>query len=101
MDKSFPSVDAAVADIPDGASIAIGGFFTDGSPVPLIEALCTRRAKKTHSHLPNMGPGNEVVNDLVIRTGEESKTVITLLPLGKPRHAVAGRAGGAGGKMEM
>jgi acyl CoA:acetate/3-ketoacid CoA transferase alpha subunit len=27
MDKVFASVDEAVKDIPDGASIAIGGFY--------------------------------------------------------------------------
>jgi acyl CoA:acetate/3-ketoacid CoA transferase alpha subunit len=45
LDKVFPSIDAAVADIPDGASIAISGFFTAGTPVPLIQALARQGAK--------------------------------------------------------
>ena len=32
MDKVYPSADEAVADIHDGASIAIAGFFTAGTP---------------------------------------------------------------------
>ena len=29
----------AVADIPDGASLAVGGFGLSGNPIALIEAL--------------------------------------------------------------
>ena len=35
----FDSADAAVADIPDGATVLIGGFGTAGQPTELIEAL--------------------------------------------------------------
>ncbi|ALJ20042.1 CoA transferase subunit A [Microbacterium sp. No. 7] len=39
IDKTFPSAADAVADIPDGASIAVGGFGLSGNPIALIEAL--------------------------------------------------------------
>ncbi|MGV3115281.1 CoA transferase subunit A [Corynebacterium freneyi] len=39
LDKTLPSADAAVADIPDGASIAVGGFGLVGIPSVLIAAL--------------------------------------------------------------
>lgn len=39
IDKTFPSAQAAVADIPDGASLAVGGFGLSGNPIALIEAL--------------------------------------------------------------
>lgn len=39
IDKSYPSAAAAVADIPDGASLAVGGFGLSGNPIALIEAL--------------------------------------------------------------
>jgi 3-oxoacid CoA-transferase subunit A len=39
MDKSFPSAAAAVADIADGSSLAVGGFGLVGVPIVLIRAL--------------------------------------------------------------
>ncbi len=42
MDKTVGSVADAVADIPDGASIAVGGFGLCGNPMKLIEALHER-----------------------------------------------------------
>src|SRR6266496_1083858 len=39
MDKTVSSVAAAVQDIPDGASLAVGGFGLCGVPIRLIDAL--------------------------------------------------------------
>ena len=39
IDKRLDSAAAAVADIPDGATIMIGGFGEAGSPIELIHAL--------------------------------------------------------------
>jgi 3-oxoadipate CoA-transferase alpha subunit len=39
MDKTLPDLATAVADIPDGASVMIGGFGGSGSPIELIHAL--------------------------------------------------------------
>ena len=39
MDKTYSSAAAAVADIPDGASLAVGGFGLVGVPIVLIRAL--------------------------------------------------------------
>ncbi|GAA2086642.1 CoA transferase subunit A [Kitasatospora saccharophila] len=39
MDKVSPSAATAVADIPDGASLAVGGFGLSGIPSTLIRAL--------------------------------------------------------------
>jgi 3-oxoacid CoA-transferase subunit A len=39
MDKTYPSAAAAVADISDGSSIAVGGFGLVGVPIVLIRAL--------------------------------------------------------------
>ncbi len=66
MDKVFPSIDEAVADIPDGASIAIGGFFTAGTPVPLIKALARQGAKNLTIICQQMGPGTEDISQLVV-----------------------------------
>jgi len=39
IDKHWESAEAAVADIRDGASLAVGGFGLSGNPIALIEAL--------------------------------------------------------------
>jgi len=39
IDKTYASAAEAVADIPDGASLAVGGFGLSGNPIALIEAL--------------------------------------------------------------
>ncbi|MGO4486948.1 CoA transferase subunit A [Microbacterium sp. 2RAF4] len=39
IDKHWESAEAAVADIEDGASLAVGGFGLSGNPIALIEAL--------------------------------------------------------------
>ena len=66
MNKVYPNVNEAVADIPDGASIAIGGFFTAGTPIPLIKALAEQGAKDLTIICMQMGPGNEDINQLVV-----------------------------------
>jgi 3-oxoacid CoA-transferase subunit A len=45
MNKVFADVAAAVADIRDGASIAVGGFGLSGIPFKLIDALLATGAK--------------------------------------------------------
>jgi 3-oxoadipate CoA-transferase alpha subunit len=45
MNKICPSIDAAIADIPDGSSIMIGGFGGSGAPIELIGALLDRFRK--------------------------------------------------------
>ncbi|HLS49890.1 MAG TPA: CoA transferase subunit A [Actinomycetaceae bacterium] len=44
LDKVVGSAAEAVADIPDGASLAVGGFGLSGNPVALIEALLAQGA---------------------------------------------------------
>ena len=45
MNKIFPSADEAVADIPDGATLLVGGFGLCGNPENLIAALHRKRVK--------------------------------------------------------
>ncbi|MFC7879099.1 CoA transferase subunit A [Isoptericola sp. NPDC057391] len=42
LDKTVATAAAAVADVPDGATLAVGGFGLCGNPVALIEALLAR-----------------------------------------------------------
>ena len=45
IDKQWSSAAEAVADIPDGASLAVGGFGLSGNPIALIEALLAQGTK--------------------------------------------------------
>ncbi len=65
MDKVCPDIDGALVDIPDGALIAIGGFFSAGTPAPLIQALVRQGAKDLTIICMQMGPGNEDIEELV------------------------------------
>lgn len=44
IDKQVATAADAVADIPDGASLAVGGFGLSGNPIALIEALLAQGA---------------------------------------------------------
>lgn len=44
IDKTVATAAEAVADIPDGASLAVGGFGLSGAPMALIEALLAQGA---------------------------------------------------------
>jgi 3-oxoacid CoA-transferase A subunit len=76
MDKVYDSIDEAVADIPDGASVAISGFFTAGTPVHLIRALARQGAKDLTLICQQVGPGNEDLTKLVLQ-GRVKKAVCT------------------------
>lgn len=45
MNKVFPNADAAVADIPDGATLMVGGFGLCGIPENLIAAMLRRGSR--------------------------------------------------------
>ncbi|HYK36426.1 CoA transferase subunit A [Alloacidobacterium sp.] len=55
MRKVAASADEAVRDIPDGATIMIGGFGLAGIPENLIAALVRRGVKGLHTISNNMG----------------------------------------------
>jgi 3-oxoacid CoA-transferase subunit A len=55
MDKTFASAALAVADIPDGATLAVGGFGVCGIPHVLIEALLAQGAANLETVSNNCG----------------------------------------------
>jgi 3-oxoadipate CoA-transferase alpha subunit len=57
IDKRFPTPKAAVAGIPDGASVAIGGFGESGTPLALIEALIASDVRDLTVISNNAGSG--------------------------------------------
>ena len=55
MNKVWPTADAAIEDIPDGATIMFGGFGLCGIPENLIDALVRKRVRHLHTISNNMG----------------------------------------------
>ena len=113
MNKVFPSSDAAVADIPDGATIMVGGFGLAGIPENLIRAFVKRGVKGLHTISNNLGVDgvgtgqmleagmieshigsyvgeNKLLESLVL----SGKLKLTLIPQGTLSECI--RAGGAG-----
>ena len=113
MNKVYPTADAAVADIPHGATLMLGGFGLCGIPENLIAALVRRGVKDLHTISNNMGVDgfgmglmleagmitshigsyvgeNKLLEEKVIR-GELD---LTLVPQGTLAERI--RAGGAG-----
>src|ERR1700694_151348 len=58
INKVVASAAAAVADIPDGATVMIGGFGTAGMPSELIDALIARGSKDLTIVNNNAGNGD-------------------------------------------
>jgi 3-oxoadipate CoA-transferase alpha subunit len=57
IDKIVPSVEAALAGVPDGATVMIGGFGGAGQPGELIDALIAQGAKDLTIVNNNAGNG--------------------------------------------
>ena len=55
MTKVFPTADAAMADVPPGATVMIGGFGLCGIPEDSIAALVRRGITGLHTISNNMG----------------------------------------------
>ncbi|MEX2942189.1 3-oxoacid CoA-transferase subunit A [Serratia fonticola] len=58
INKSMPSTDDAVADIPDGATLMVGGFGPAGQPYALLDALIRRRPRELTLISNNAGNGD-------------------------------------------
>jgi 3-oxoadipate CoA-transferase alpha subunit len=58
IDKIVPTPQAALADVPDGATVMIGGFGNAGMPAQLIDALIEQGAKQLTIVNNNAGNGD-------------------------------------------
>ncbi|HEC00518.1 MAG TPA: 3-oxoacid CoA-transferase subunit A [Sphingomonadales bacterium] len=74
IDKRIDSIAAAVADIPDGAVVMVGGFGEAGSPIELIHALIDQGAKGLTIINNNTGNG-EVGLAALIGNGQVKKMI--------------------------
>jgi 3-oxoacid CoA-transferase subunit A len=113
LNKVFDSFEAAVADIPDGATLMLGGFGLCGIPENLIAALVARKVRNLHTISNNMGIDgfgmglmleagmiashvgsyvgeNKLLEEMVLA----GRLQITLVPQGTLAERI--RAGGAG-----
>ena len=74
INKQVSSVASAVADIPDGATVMVGGFGASGSPIELIHALIDQGAKDLTVINNNTGNG-EVGLAALIGNGQVRKMI--------------------------
>lgn len=74
IDKRSPGAAEAVADIPDGATVMIGGFGEAGSPVELIHALIDQGATDLTVVNNNTGSG-QVGLAALIRAGRVRRMI--------------------------
>ncbi len=72
--KIYPSLDAAVADIPDGARIMFGGFGGAGFPNNLIEAL-SRKGIKNITAISNNCGTREGELGIMFKNGQVSHVI--------------------------
>ena len=74
--KRYPNFDAAVADIPNGATIMIGGFAGPGTPRRLIAALHRQGASGLTGILNVVGrAGKQIEMDALVAEGRLKKVV--------------------------
>ncbi|WP_297199660.1 3-oxoacid CoA-transferase subunit A [uncultured Pluralibacter sp.] len=74
IDKSVESLEQAVAGIPDGATIMIGGFGPAGQPTYLIDALIAQGAR--HLTIINNNAGNgEIGLAALLKAGRVRKMI--------------------------
>ncbi len=81
IDKTVASAAAAVAGIPDGATVMIGGFGTAGQPAELIDALIAQGARDLTIVNNNAGNGDTGLAAL-LKTGRVRRIVCSF-----PRQA--------------
>jgi 3-oxoadipate CoA-transferase alpha subunit len=65
IDKFVASAEAALADVPDGATILISGFGGAGQPIALVDALIAQGAKNLTIVNNNAGNGETGIAALI------------------------------------
>ena len=81
INKTSPSVELALRDVPDGATVMIGGFGTAGIPTHLIDGLIAQGAKDLTIVNNNAGNGDTGLAAL-LKTGRVRKIICSF-----PRQA--------------
>ena len=74
MDKVVASAQEAVADIPDGATLAVGGFGLCGVPIALIDALLEQGVSDLTTISNNCGVDDQALG-VLLYAGRVRKTI--------------------------
>lgn len=74
IDKTCASVEEAMADVPDGATVLIGGFGRAGQPIELIDALIAQGAGNLTIVSNNAGNG-ELGIAALLKSGRVRKVI--------------------------
>jgi 3-oxoacid CoA-transferase subunit A len=74
MDKLVASAQEAVADVPDGAVLAVGGFGLCGVPIKLIDALLEQGASGLTTISNNCGVDDQALG-VLLYAGRISRTI--------------------------
>ncbi|OWU70788.1 3-oxoadipate CoA-transferase [Roseovarius sp. 22II1-1F6A] len=97
MDKRIASVAEAVADIPDGAVVMIGGFGGSGAPIELVHALIDAGPKDLTVVNNNTGNGNVGIAALI--DNDQVRKMICSFPRSKDPRVFTERY--LAGKIEL
>src|SRR3954464_5782904 len=74
MDKVVSTTREAVADIPDGATLAVGGFGLCGVPIALIDALLEQSASGLTTISNNCGVDDQALG-VLLYAGRIARTI--------------------------
>ena len=92
MDKVYQKIDEAIADVNDGAMIAVAGFFACGVPRILLQALINKKVKNltlTCGCGPMVGATDEL--RALVKNGQIKKLIDSLFEvLSKPSAILLG-----------
>lgn len=83
MDKTYASAEAAVADIPEGATLMVGGFGLCGNPENLIRALHRRGTRGLTLISNNCGVDGKMLG-LLLENGQVRRIVASYV--GENKH---------------
>src|SRR6266550_2714201 len=78
VNKLFASPEAALADVPDGSTIMIGGFGTAGMPSELIDALIAQGARELT--IVNNNAGNGQVGLAALLKAKRVRKIVCSFP---------------------
>jgi len=74
MDKTFPSADAALFDLGDGATVMSGGFGLSGNPENLIKAIAAKGTRNLTIVSNNCGVDGKCLG-LLLEAGQVKKII--------------------------